>query len=203
MSSSLDLHTLSTTFVLGYHGCDKRIADGLLAGESFRPSENDYDWLGHGVYFWETNPARALDFARELKFRNKTIETPYVVGAVIDLGHCLDLTSTTGINALENGYQSFRQFVSTSQTQMPENSGGFDLLLRRLDCAVINHIHALLKSQQATSIDTVRGVFIEGERVYENSGFFKKTHIQICVCNPDSIKAVFRLRKDQLKELGL
>ena len=198
------MHTLSTTFILGYHGCDKTVADGLVAGESFRPSKNDYDWLGHGVYFWEANPARALEFAKELKLRNGTIKTPYVVGAVIDLGYCLDLTSTAGIEAVEKGYETFIQVIAATGRQVPTNTGGPDLLLRRLDCAVINHIHrSIMKSKHAQPFDTVRGVFIEGERVYENSGFFKKTHIQICVSNPDSIKAVFGLRKDQLKELGL
>jgi hypothetical protein len=75
--------------------------------------------------------------------------------------------------------------------------------LRKLDCAVINHIHASLKNKHAQPLDTVRGVFIEGGRIYENSGFFKKTHVQICVCNPASIKGVFRLPKEQLAEIGL
>ena len=197
------MHTLSTTFILGYHGCDKSVAEELIAGESFLPSENDYDWLGHGIYFWEANPARALDFTRELRLHSANIQIPYVVGAVIDLGYCLDLTSTAGIDAVEEGYESFAQFTAASGSQIPKNSGGPDLLLRKLDCAVINHIHALLKRKHEPPFDTVRGVFIEGDRIYENSGFFKKTHTQICVCNPERIKAVFRLRKDQLQEIGL
>ncbi|WP_246600218.1 hypothetical protein [Candidimonas humi] len=28
-----------------------------------KPSEQKYDWLGHGIYFWEGNPGRALDCA--------------------------------------------------------------------------------------------------------------------------------------------
>ena len=48
------------------------------------------------------------------------------------------------------------------------------------------------------SIDTVRGVFVEGEPVYEGAGFRAKTHIQICVCNISSIKGVFRVPEDQL-----
>jgi len=197
------LHTLSTTFVLGYHGCDKSVAEELIAGETFRPSDNDYDWLGHGIYFWESNPARALDFTMDINLRSVNIETPYVVGAVIDLGYCLDLTSTTGINAVEKGYASFAQVMAASGTRMPKNGGGTDLLLRKLDCAVINHIHASLKKKHVQPLDTVRGVFIEGGRIYENSGFFKKTHIQICVCNPAKIKGVFRLPKEQLREIGL
>ena len=54
------MHRLSTAFVLGYHGCDQSIADRLLAGGAFRKSRNDYDWLGHGIYFWEANPLRGV-----------------------------------------------------------------------------------------------------------------------------------------------
>ena len=197
------MHNLSTTFVLGYHGCDLSVAEELIAGEAFRPSENDYDWLGHGIYFWEANPARALDFTRELRLRSAAIKAPYVVGAVIDLGYCLDLTSTAGISAVEKGYESFSQVMAVSGAQMPKNGGGPDLLLRKLDCAVINHIHASLKSKKIQPFDTVRGVFIEGGRIYENSGFFKKTHIQISVRNLAGIKGVFRLPKDQLMAIGL
>ena len=32
----------------------------LLRGEPLQPSENDYDWLGRGIYFWEHGPQRAL-----------------------------------------------------------------------------------------------------------------------------------------------
>lgn len=31
-------------------------------------------------------------------------------------------------------------------------------------------------------------MFIGGERIYPTSGFFQKTHIQICVCDPDMIE---------------
>lgn len=50
--------------VIGYHGCTKAFARKLMleeaAIEGWRPSENDWDWLGHGIYFWEHSPARAL-----------------------------------------------------------------------------------------------------------------------------------------------
>ena len=60
------MHSLSASFVLGYHGCDQAVGEGLLDGDDFKPSKNDYDWLGPGIYFWEANPQRGLDFAREL-----------------------------------------------------------------------------------------------------------------------------------------
>jgi hypothetical protein len=56
------------SFVLGYHGCDRDIAEEVLSGKfALAPSKNEYDWLGHGVYFWEHNPRRALEWAKSLK----------------------------------------------------------------------------------------------------------------------------------------
>lgn len=180
------------------------MANNLIAGTTFfDPSDNDYDWLGHGVYFWESNPRRGYEFAAELKNRQKNIHDPYVVGAVIDLGYCLDLMSESGIRAVEVGYETFRQVITASGATMPANTGGRDLLVRKLDCAVINHIHTTMSESNLQEFDTVRGVFVEGERLYENSGFYRKTHIQICVRNPLCIKGVFRLPPAQLAELGI
>ena len=47
--------------VLGYHGCDREVAEQVLSGQSdLRLSENSYDWLGSGIYFWVDSPQRAL-----------------------------------------------------------------------------------------------------------------------------------------------
>ena len=59
------MQRLSFGFVLGYHGCDLSIGEKLLGGTPFKASQNDYDWLGPGIYFWEANPIRGLDYARE------------------------------------------------------------------------------------------------------------------------------------------
>ena len=56
--------------VLGYHGCDKSVADRVLAGnETLRKSEKPYNWLGHGIYFWEHGPERAFEWAEESRLR--------------------------------------------------------------------------------------------------------------------------------------
>lgn len=63
------------------------------------PSNNDYDWLGSGIYFWENNSLRALNFATELKNtvgRNSRIEKPAVVGAIA-LKDTFFLWTRTGI----------------------------------------------------------------------------------------------------------
>jgi hypothetical protein len=45
------VHRLATSFILGYHGCDANVAKKLIDGKPFKKSENDYDWLGPGIYF--------------------------------------------------------------------------------------------------------------------------------------------------------
>lgn len=195
------MHRLSTSFVLGYHGCDRRTAEQLLSGSPFNISKNDYDWLGHGAYFWEANPLRALAFAGEVKARqgqSSGIRDPYAVGAVIDLATCLDLMSSTSIQAVAAAHDDFAAHCHSVNVPMPVNRGGSDLLLRDLDCAVINHLHEVRRRANAPNFDTVRGVFLEGDRIYPNAGFREKTHVQICVRNLSCIKGVFRVPDNQL-----
>ncbi len=193
------MHTLTSSFVLGYHGCDHSVAESLLAGKPFLPSTNDHDWLGSGIYFWETNPQRGLDWARQLKERNRKIKKPDVVGAVIDLGYCLDLLSSNGIEAVKQAHKNFIETAKKSKSEIPTNSLGSDLLLRKLDCSVINFLHESIEKAEMPPFDSVRGVFLEGNRIYEKSGFYERTHIQLCVRNPKSIKGVFRVERSELK----
>jgi len=136
------LHKLTTSFVLGYHGCDRAVAHALIGGDDFRYETNEWDWLGSGVYFWESNPLRGIEYAYELKaYPRKTkgsVSEPAVVGAVIDLGLCLDLTSSMGIRTLKTSYEYFVMFCRDENRALPTNKGGPDRLMRNLDCAVVN-----------------------------------------------------------------
>lgn len=42
--------------------------------------------------------------------------------------------------------------------------------------------------------DSVRGIFVEGEPTYNGSAFREKTHVQLCICNPNCIKGYFSPR---------
>lgn len=182
--------------MLGYHGCDEAVAEAVLAGKAFKQSQNDYDWLGPGVYFWEANPLRGLDFALEMAVRRpKLVKKPTVIGAVIDLGLCLDTTTKAATDMLAVAYQSLLDSLADPATRMPKN--GADLRMRRLDCAVVGRLHAILKNSDM-EVDTVRGVFVEGVPIYSGSGFHAKTHSQIAVKNLACIKGVFRVPKEQL-----
>jgi hypothetical protein len=190
------LQRLSASFVLGYHGCDEAVAERLLGGEPFKKSQNDYDWLGWGAYFWEANPKRGLDFAREAMARpGSKIKRPTVIGAAIDLGNCLDLMSAVGIDMVRTAYESLSETFNAAGKPLPANA---DRLRRQLDCAVIEHLHAINEVDSAP-LETVRAAFPEGGKIYPNAGFDEKTHIQIAVRNPDCIKGVFRVPTAHLR----
>lgn len=186
------MHTLSSAFVLGYHGCDAVVAERLLAGEAFRHSKNDYDWLGPGIYFWEANPKRGLTFAEEAAARSgAAMSAPAVVGAVVEPRLSLDLTSAAGIAQVRTAYSWLMRFGALQGRSLPEN--GPHPGIRKLDCAVIGAIHDIRQENGFPPVDTIKGVFIEGEPVYPTAGFYDRTHSQICVRNLDCIKGVFRV----------
>lgn len=81
------LYANRPNLTIGFHGCDQSVVDKVIAGEeNLLASKNDYDWLGNGIYFWENNEERTLEWAVEMsKRKNSTIKSPAVIGAVIDL----------------------------------------------------------------------------------------------------------------------
>jgi len=191
------LHRLSSSFVLGYHGCDIDIGERLLSGVPFKQSENGYDWLGPGIYFWEANPQRGFEFAKEASGRKgSAISTPFVIGAVIELGLCLDLTTSSGVDWIRIAFESLVEVSKAANLKLPANS--IDQLRRNLDCAVVQRLHTVLDDQGLAAVDTVKGVFVEGQPAYPGAGFAGKTHIQIAVRNPKCIKGVFRVPLDQV-----
>lgn len=181
-------------FVLGFHGCDQSVYEAVISRKEFlNGSENSYDWLGHGIYFWESNVKRAFEFAEEQKARGK-IRNVAVIGAVIDLGYCLNLVESKSLQIVKEGYELLRVAVENIEGVMPVNrniGNNNDLLLRHLDCAVIQMVHQYNETSGNRVYDSVRGLFIEGAPLYPNSGFREKNHIQICVKNPNCIKGFF------------
>lgn len=166
-----------------------------------RWSQNRYDWLGHGVYFWENNPERALDFARECcstpRKGKRPISAPFVVGAVIDPGNCLNLMEARSLRVVRQAFDYLAEISESANVPLPMNKStdqSKDLLQRYLDCAVIETVHKL---RTGHPYDSARGVFTEGAALYPTAGFHQKTHIQICVRNLACIRGYFRLLPDQ------
>ncbi|MBO5933571.1 MAG: hypothetical protein J6Q19_07625, partial [Bacteroidaceae bacterium] len=77
------------------------------------------------------------------------------------------------------------------QNIVPKNSITDDLLLRFLDCAVIEALHDFNETNGYNEYDSVRAGFWEGSEIYETAGFREKNHIQLCVRNPKCILGLF------------
>lgn len=193
--------------LLGFHGTDEATVESVLSGKChLNHSQNDYDWLGHGVYFWEYSPQRAYDFAKQsLKDKKITrgkIKKPAVIGAVIDPRYCLNMLEASALEQALSAYEMLDVGYDLTGSPLPKNKGGEDLRARFLDCAVIEMLHQIREyadrrargngGRPVPPYDTVRGAFWEGKDLYPNAGFKEKNHVQICVRNLDCIKGYFR-----------
>lgn len=190
------MYSTRSNLILGFHGCEKSEQEKLISDASYlRASNESFDWLGHGMYFWENNPRRGLLWA-EQKMKAGTLKEPAVIGAVIDLGRCLDLLDSRNIELLKTCYNLFKADSERLDKPIPVNlehpvSGSRDKVLRYLDCAVIEYTHSFLKSRSEIPFESVRAAFIEGDPIYPGAGFNDKTHIQLCIINPNCIKGFF------------
>jgi hypothetical protein len=136
------------------HGCNKDVAESVLRGEAtLQPSENDYDWLGNGIYFWVDSPERALAWA---KLRRST---PSEVGAFAYPGNCLNLTDYGVMNELALAYEATVGISAAAGTPLPVNSVRQNRIFikRQLDCAVIQLVHKFRDSKGMDAYNTVWG----------------------------------------------
>lgn len=201
---------ISPQIVVGFHGCDLSTFNSVIRqGNHLSQSANEYDWLGHGIYFWEGSYERALDWAKN----SSKVPNPSVIGAFIRLGNCLDLLDAGKIDYLRLGYAILENEVSALDKSLPKNTilrNGISFN-RKLDCQVIQRIHNFNNLKIAESlnlpdmegenkskiqchfnfIDSVRGMFPEGNEVYPGAGFLSQNHIQLCIVNPNCIIGYF------------
>ena len=173
--------------IIGYHGCERAFAHDVLLGrmpiDQWQPSHNVWDWLGHGIYFWEHSPQRAMRWAQE------HCADPAVLGAVVQLGKCFDLLDESITALLAESYNELASAFAQQAQQLPDNVGAAGKL-RKLDCLVINDCLDRL-AQQNILYDTVRGAFLEGDPAYPGAGFSRETYIQLAVRNPTCLLGVF------------
>lgn len=192
--------------MLGYHGCSRDVAQAVVKRQSFLiPSDTKFDWVGPGIYFWESDPQRALEWAEE-RCREGAYDHPGVVGAIIDLRNCLDLLNRTDQVLVREAFDSLEAMYEAANKALPKNKnskkgGDQDRKARELDCEVIKHLHSIMdyhddeldgKDAVATPhFDTVRGMFTEGAELYPGAAFYHQSHVQIAVRNRECIRGVF------------
>ncbi len=200
------LSGLHTHLVIAYSGCDQDVGEAALGAggpNGLVASNNGYDWLGTGIYFWEADPDRARRWAedshrRQVKRHREQgtpirIRRPFVVGALLNLGNCLDLTTSGGVSLLQEYYPLYIEDTKELGLNLPENTKDQDRKGRYLDNAVINYACGLYSRTKKIPIDTVRSIFMEGGEAYPGSAFQEKTHTQICVREPHrAVVAYFR-----------
>jgi hypothetical protein len=186
---------------LGFHGCDQEVGERILAGKAeIHSSKNPYDWLGWGAYFWEGDPHRAMRWAEFLsenpQASRSPVRQPFVVGAIIKLGFCLDLTHASHLDIVRASYHDLKAASELMGTPLPSNQpagkGDADMVRRFLDCAVFNYIHEARQQEGLQPFDTVRASFPEGDPLYDGAKISEKSHVQICVRTPVCILGYFR-----------
>ncbi|HEX4374202.1 MAG TPA: hypothetical protein VHZ50_12950 [Puia sp.] len=185
--------------ITGFHSCDKEVGLDVLNGKKeLNHSNNTWDWLGSGIYFWEENPARALEYAEKVaigrqknKIKNKT---PFVIGAIIELGNCLNLLEPKSLSIVKKAHDSLEALYKEIDKPMPKNNDA----RRELDCAVIKYVHEINRKEREENgnkdelpYDTIRCAFLEGDKIYKDSNFTDRLHIEICVINKELIKGYF------------
>jgi hypothetical protein len=206
------MYSNRSNLIIGFHGCDKSVRDSLLNHPNIiQKSKKPYDWLGHGIYFWENNYDRALQWAKEKQKRGEITEAS-VIGAVLTLDYCFDLLDSRFTEMISNYHGLMEVSYKALGKELPINKDAkfdthHDKLLRELDCSVIEFMHQTIKEQikidenekgfsALRKFDSARGVFTEGGPAFKGAGIQLKSHIQICIRNPNTIKGFFLPRKE-------
>lgn len=154
----------------GFHGTTE-LAGRRILEDGFSVSQNDYDWLGDGIYFFQDAPQLALDWARQ-----KSTAFPCVLEAHILIKDFIDLLDPKWSTWLANVHDRYVIELKAAKKLAPMQRGG----AHRLDRAVLNYAVAV-RTAEGYHVGGIRGAFVEGRPVFPNSALFTKSHIQIAV----------------------
>jgi hypothetical protein len=177
--------------LIAYHGCDITVRDDLVRGrlETLEHSQNEYDWLGPGAYFFEGDVTRAVMFAEAShanptkRYTRRPIATPAAVGAVLCVTSWLDMTTQEGITEFGRALDGLRGTGIDLPVNRAADNDDADIIYRALDSAVFSYMHQVRSSEKLSPYDAVRGAFPQGPEVATRSGFRTRTHVQIAVRN--------------------
>ena len=186
--------------IRGFHGTTLAFAQQIVANQQVKISTNDYDWLGHGAYFFQDGPVRAWKWATQLsKTKNSP---PAVVSADLELRGCVDFLDIVNWRFLLLAEQQLRAANALPSQTSPvvRSANGSRCRIvnpnpvagpvgrNTLDCAVVKlAVHSLRGS--GIPVQSVRGAFVEGQQLYDDSYFFDHSHVQIAVLDPTVIVA--------------
>jgi transposase-like protein len=190
--------------------------DGAYFGGYVKPANRKADRIDRRLAMHRTGKRQVVIVARELNGETRThiakseadgvafamstvapgvtvhADEAFVIGAIIELRRCLDLSVRENGPILTAAYESLAALYETAKKPLPENKKApldqrEDKVMRLLDCAVINH----LAENAEQPFDTVRGLFVEGDKLYPGAEIFHKSHAEIAVRNSACIRGVF------------
>jgi len=184
------MYDIRPNLIIGFHGCELDVRDSLLNNpDSVKISTEQYDWLGHGMYFWENNYDRAMQWAVDKQERGR-IKKPSVIGAVLNLGHCCDLLDSRYVQTLKTYYVLLDALHKSVGRPLPRNKDlpndrHKDKILREFDCAAIEYMHAEILKEVKTYIqnkgfsqykifDSTRGYLLRVDLFLKAQGYLKK-----------------------------
>lgn len=171
--------------VVGYHTCSRDLAERIATGSDQlqlgrRPHNEDWDWLGTGIYFWVGNYTMARWWNNKIRERD-----PSFAGATlkyeIALGKCLDLSDAKYLWLLRRHEKSInwaKRGVRPVNKRAPDGhriAGEYNQ--RYLDHAVIDDYCTNIEPQ----IESVYGIFQSGPPIYEGAGLYLYSNAQLAV----------------------
>ena len=165
--------------VVGYHGTTRETAEEIVTGGTFKPSQNDDDWLGHGIYFWEYAPQQAYQWAVKRYGKDKDVA---VLGSMIRLGNCFDLLDPLNTKILKEA----QSVVLETVKPIPRNYNS----KKYLDCAVFEMFYQTQEDFGDEIIDSTRAVYVPTDakkRLWKSSWLYEETHVQLCIRNEENI----------------
>lgn len=165
--------------VTGYHGTSRQSADVILRTGDFIASRSPYEWLGDGIYFFQDGPLVALDWARQ-KYGADAV----VLRSRIQLVDCIDLVDVAWWDTLTAVYDHVLERYAVAARRRPRQGG----LAHGIDCEAVNVMCQQLE-QAGFTPRSVRSGFIEGVPIRQNSAFFTRSHIQVCVRDQSVIES--------------
>lgn len=167
--------------IIGYHGTRREKTLAIVSGrEAFSPSRKAYDWLGHGIYFWEYALQQAWAWAR----RHYPGEEIAVVASMIRLGNCLDLLDPHNASDLVVLQQNFVKDTETAGKPVPRNFNS----RKFLDCAVMEYAYRMYEQSRQERVESSRAVYVPSgsekqSRLWKSSWLCHDTHVQLCIRN--------------------
>lgn len=167
--------------VYGYHSTSMAAAIEIIKS-GFKPSNNDYDWLGAGVYFWQDAPIRAKQWAQSVY-----PQQPAVIKSLIRLDNCIDLLDVGWFPDIRALYNIFVNNYRSENLPLPIQNPGRSKA-HRLDRTFFDYAVEAINLSSARKVETIRSVFVEGENIYPSSAIYDLAHVQIAVRNTACIK---------------